>query len=291
MWKHVSCPYVLKFDGVFYHNGLPAIVTPWMPHGNITEYLESHPDADRLRLVSLVALPAPSNWLTSHIRSLAFRRGQRNQVPPQLRCGAWGHQTRKLYYSRERYNPQLPWSQPNILISDSAPLRAVLADFGFMRVTTTSVKASSQQQGTLAFMAPELLLPDKFHLKKGVPSPEADIYALGMTVYQVLTGKWPFFPRREAEVVHAVVSGERPPKPENAEEIGITEVLWDLLRACWREDRTTRPAIAEVLNKFCEITGEGKTIDSTLGGYSAPRLTTGNRSPVISHSSSLAAIS
>jgi len=167
----------------------------------------------------------------------------------------------------------------------------MLADFGFMRVTTVSIRVSSQEQGTIAFMAPELLLPDKFDLKKGVPSTEADIYALGMTVYQVLTGKWPFFPRREAEVVHAVVSGERPPKPENAEEIGITEVLWDLLRACWREDRTTRPAIAEVLGKFCEITGEGKTTDSILGGFSASRLNTGNRSSLISYSSSLTAVS
>lgn len=52
MWKHVVCPYILKFNGVLYHNDMPAIVTPWMPHGNITEYLEKHPDADRLRLVS-----------------------------------------------------------------------------------------------------------------------------------------------------------------------------------------------------------------------------------------------
>lgn len=53
MWKHVSCPYVIKFNGVFHYNDVPAIVTPWMPHGNITEYLERNHDADRLRLVSL----------------------------------------------------------------------------------------------------------------------------------------------------------------------------------------------------------------------------------------------
>ena len=58
MWKHVSCPYILKFNGAFYHNNLPAIVTPWMAHGNITEYLENYPDADRLRLASLSVLPA-----------------------------------------------------------------------------------------------------------------------------------------------------------------------------------------------------------------------------------------
>jgi hypothetical protein len=60
MWKHVSCPYVLKFDGVFYHKDVPAIVTPWMPYGNITEYLDRHSDADRLRLVNLCISPSPA---------------------------------------------------------------------------------------------------------------------------------------------------------------------------------------------------------------------------------------
>jgi len=153
--------------------------------------------------------------------------------------------------------------QPNILISDSTPPFALLADFGFTRVTTVSVRFSSKEQGTTPFMAPELILPNKVGLDKGVPSKEADVYALGMTVYQVLTGKWPFFPRREVEVALAVVSGERPSKPENAEEIGITEVLWDLLRECWRHDRTTRPTAGEVLKVFLAITGESKATNHT----------------------------
>ena len=124
---------------------------------------------------------------------------------------------------------KLPPTQHNILISDSTPSFALLADFGFTRVTTVSVRASSGEPGTLLFMAPELLLPNKFGLDKGVPSREADVYTLGMAVYQVLTSELPFFPRREAEITHAVTSGQRPPKPENAEEIGITEALWDLL--------------------------------------------------------------
>jgi len=92
----------------------------------------------------------------------------------------------------------------------------MLADFGFTRVTTISVRISSEEQGTASFMAPELLLPEKFGLDKGVPSNEGDFYVLGTTVYQVLTGKWPFYPTREAAVVLAVISGERPPKPDNA---------------------------------------------------------------------------
>ena len=57
MWKHISSPYILGFGGAFYHNDVPAIITPWMFHGNIAEYLEVHPNTDRLRLVSL-SVPA-----------------------------------------------------------------------------------------------------------------------------------------------------------------------------------------------------------------------------------------
>jgi serine/threonine protein kinase len=55
-------------------------------------------------------------------------------------------------------------------------------DFGFTCITAIS-------QGTTSFVAPELILSTKFGLDKGIPSKEADIYALGVTVYQVLMGK------------------------------------------------------------------------------------------------------
>jgi len=140
----------------------------------------------------------------------------------------------------------------------------MLADFGLTRVTNLSVRASSEESGTVSFMAPELLHPARFGLEKGVPSKEADIYALGMTVYQVLTGQWPFYPKREAEVVLVVVSGKRPPKPENAGEIGMTEAVWELMNECWREDRTKRPDILQVLKRFCIITGEGQTVEVAI---------------------------
>ena len=283
MWKHVSCPYVLKFNGVFYHNDVPAIVTPWMAHGNITEYLEKHPDANRLCLVSPNVSQRQASTHSAYFRYLACRRGQRYQVPSRLRRCARGHQSGESSHSYERSCRNSSSCQPNILISDSDMPRATLADFGFTRVMTISVKESSEEQGTASFMAPELLLSEKFGLKKGVPSKEADIYALGMTVYQVLTGKWPFYPKREAEVMHAVIAGERPPKPENAEEIGI---VWDLLEECWREDRTKRPNISEILGRFCEITGERKSTDSTVDVAGTRPNTTGNRNSVVSQDSS-----
>ena len=113
-------------------------------------------------------------------------------------------------------------------------------------------------------MAPELLHSARFGLEKGVPSKEADIYALSMTVYQVLTGQWPFYPKQKMEIVVAVISGKRPPKPKNAEEIGMTGVVWELMEKCWMEDRTKRPNILQVLRKFCIMTGEGQTVEMVV---------------------------
>ena len=40
---------------------------------------------------------------------------------------------------------------------------------------------------TTPFMAPELLVPFKFGLENCTPTMEADMYAIGMVIYQVLT--------------------------------------------------------------------------------------------------------
>ena len=40
--------------------------------------------------------------------------------------------------------------------------------------------------GTITFMAPELLAPSKFELKSAVPTREADIYAFGLVILQVI---------------------------------------------------------------------------------------------------------
>ena len=101
--------------------------------------------------------------------------------------------------------------------------------------------------GTTPFMAPELLVPSRFGLDKCMPTREADVYAMGMVIYQVLTGATPFGKQTGPEVVIKVLGGVRPPKPTNALDIGLSDKLWKLLEGCWETEHEDRPPVRDVL--------------------------------------------
>lgn len=81
--------------------------------------------------------------------------------------------------------------QANILIDSGCCAR--LADFGLSvaidESITGSAAASRATRGTVRWMAPELLDPNKFGFKgkflKQLPSVSTDVYAIGMTILEV----------------------------------------------------------------------------------------------------------
>lgn len=71
-----------------------------------------------------------------------------------------------------------------------APLRAVVTDFGLARATETSLgepaaPTTTRVMGTPAYMAPEQVAGDP-------PTAAVDIYALGVVMYEMVTGQRPF---------------------------------------------------------------------------------------------------
>ena len=50
VWKHLTHPNIVPFLGVTIDP--PQLIADWMPGGNLTEYIASHPDTDRISLVS-----------------------------------------------------------------------------------------------------------------------------------------------------------------------------------------------------------------------------------------------
>lgn len=62
VWRQLSHPNLLPFYGVFYlgdRNDRLCLVSPCMKNGNIIEFLQQNPGAERLPLVSLVITSSP----------------------------------------------------------------------------------------------------------------------------------------------------------------------------------------------------------------------------------------
>ena len=50
VWKHMAHPNIVPLLGVTLDP--PQLISDWLPGGYLTEYVASHPDTDRISLVS-----------------------------------------------------------------------------------------------------------------------------------------------------------------------------------------------------------------------------------------------
>lgn len=92
----------------------------------------------------------------------------------------------------------------NILIAEGGEL--LLTDFG-SAIDTASARAGSRSAGgTVLYLAPEQLLPGA-----DPTDPRADIYSLGATLYEALTGTPPFPPVDDAEIARLKITRQPPP--------------------------------------------------------------------------------
>jgi len=86
-------------------------------------------------------------------------------------------------------DPFLKSKQSNILVSNDTPPRARLADFSLITtILDPDQKLSRSAQvagGTTKFKSPELLVPEMSGKKGAYPTPQSDIYALGLVIFQV----------------------------------------------------------------------------------------------------------
>ena len=59
-WKSLHHPNVLPLLGVTMSDNLFAMVSEWMVHGNITQFVKLHGDVNRSKLVGFVSLSSAS---------------------------------------------------------------------------------------------------------------------------------------------------------------------------------------------------------------------------------------
>jgi hypothetical protein len=146
----------------------------------------------------------------------------------------------------------------NLMVNSQGQLK--ITDFGIARSLsdTMSRVTGGSNSGTLLYMSPQQSMGDR-------PCPTDDIYSVGATLYDLLTGKPPFF---RGDVAMQVASKIAPSMKERREELGISvpDVIppeWEeTVAACLDKDPTYRPQSGTELAARLgfELRGETKPI-------------------------------
>ena len=154
----------------------------------------------------------------------------------------------------------------NLMLTRGGRLK--IADFGIstqLSDAITRTTGTGPSSGTPAYMSPQQTLGK-------TPSHLDDIYALGATIYDLLTGRPPFF---RGHVVAQVLDATPPPMAQRREELSVKEKVaipraWEnTIAACLAKEPESRPQSAgEVLARLCE--DDAEIIDSGEPNEAAP---------------------
>ncbi|KAJ7620585.1 kinase-like domain-containing protein [Mycena polygramma] len=146
VWQRLQHPFILPLIGID-RETFPSslcMVSQWMEHGTVLKYLNSNGRANVDTLLFEIA------------QGLQYLHSQ-NIVHGDLRGG-------------------------NILITQQ--WSACLGDFGLTTLTDATATHTSHRAGSIRWMAPELLYPERFG-QKFVRTPASDVYAFGCVCLEV----------------------------------------------------------------------------------------------------------
>jgi len=212
MWRRLRHPRIIPMLGVDTELFPLCIVSEWAEHGTITAFLERFPALNRLQLLADVA--------------------------------------EGLQYLHSESVAHGDLKSSNILIDDT--LHARLCDFGLTTLihsinTIDPATRSNGGQGTVQYMAPEIMDPESFGLRHAHASLEGDIYALAIVMWEVFAGRPPYGSWHVGRIQREILRGTRPPRVVGALSLGLSDSVWDLMEKCWWSDPGERPPIGQVL--------------------------------------------
>ncbi|MDP7010085.1 MAG: protein kinase [Verrucomicrobiota bacterium] len=143
----------------------------------------------------------------------------------------------------------------NMMITQDGDLK--LADFGIAASMADSLSRSSMRNvisGTATYMSPQQLQGD-------VPRATDDIYAMGGTLYELLSGRPPFY---TGDLTYQIINVEPHPLAERLREMGVENEIPphidELVMACLAKETARRPQSASVVAEWIRTKGQSSLI-------------------------------
>lgn len=159
-----------------------------------------------------------------------FRRDHGGTLPPGLAAESVGQVCDGLVAAHAAGIVHRDLKPANVLMDRGRPR---LTDFGIARIGgEASVTTAGMVMGTVCYMAPEALAGAE-------PAPACDVYAVGVTLYELLAGRPPFT-GQAAMVIHDHLH-TAPQRPD-----GLPDPLWQLIAACLSKDPAARPTVVQL---------------------------------------------
>ncbi|MFP3465701.1 Stk1 family PASTA domain-containing Ser/Thr kinase [Leifsonia sp. SIMBA_070] len=138
----------------------------------------------------------------------------------------------------------------NVLLADDGRIK--IGDFGLARAASANTATGQALLGTIAYLSPELVT-------RGVADARSDIYALGIMMYEMLTGQQPFQGEQPMQIAyqHAndavpAPSAKNPAVPAELDEL----VLWATEKDPERRPRDAREMLDRLLEAEKSLRGE-----------------------------------
>ncbi|PWA58745.1 Protein kinase, ATP binding site-containing protein [Artemisia annua] len=200
-------------------------------HDNIVRYLGTDKDDGKLYIfLELV----PKGSLASLYQKYHLRDSQVSTYTRQILSG--------LCYLHDRNVVHRDIKCANILVDVSGSVK--LADFGLAKATKLNDIKSCK--GTPYWMAPEVVNNRK---NKGY-GPSADIWSLGCTVLEMLTGRVPYSHLEGMQALFRIGRGEPPSIPKT-----LSAEARDFILKCLQVNPSDRPVAAQLLEQpICKDT-------------------------------------